>query len=269
MLAAAIIIFREIFEISLLLSVIMAATRELEGRTKTVLSGLGIGICGAGVVAYFASEISNMAEGMGQEVFNAMVLFAASGMIGWTVIWMSRHARELSNHIKKIGENIASGQAPLYSMAAVIAFAILREGSEIVLFLYGMIASKQPIADIALGSLIGLTGGGIAGLLLYFGLINISPKHIFAVTTWLLIFLAAGMASIGAGYLVAAGYFDGLRNVVWDSSHLLSERSIIGNTLHVLLGYNERPMQVQLVFYTLTFMILSAGVFALKQGKKH
>lgn len=229
--------------------------------------GLGFGIAGAALVALFANEISSMAEGMGQELFNAIILFAATIMIGWTVIWMSTHARELSRHIKKLGQDIVAGEAGLYSMAVVIALAVLREGSEIVLFVYGMMASGQPVSEIITGSAIGIAGGSIAGLLLYLGLISISPKHIFAVTTWLLIFVAAGMASIGAGFLTAAGYFSNLTEVVWDTSNILLENGVIGRTLHILIGYSERPMQIQLIFYLTTFVTLSAGVFALKQKK--
>lgn len=267
MFSSAIIIFREIFEIALLLGVIMAATREVAGRARMILLGLTLGLSGAGMIAFFASEISNMAEGVGQELFNAGILFAAAAMIGWTVIWMSSHARELSRNVKKLGKDIASGEAALYSMAIVIAIAILREGSEIVLFVYGMIASGQKVSNIIAGSAIGFAGGAISGLLLYFGLIKISPKHIFGVTSWLLIFLAAGMASIGSGYLIAAGYFSDLSDVIWDTSHLLDEQSIVGQTLHVLLGYSSRPMELQGVFYLGTFLILSLGVSKFKQKK--
>ncbi len=267
MFSTAIIIFREIFEISLLLSVIMAATREIEGRWKIVLLGFTAGIFGASIIAFFANEISNMAEGMGQELFNAGILFAATFMIGWTVIWMSRHARELSNNIKKLGKDIVAGEATIYSMAVVIAIAVLREGAEIVLFIHGMIASKQSVVDISIGSAIGFAGGSIAGLMLYLGLIKISPKHIFSTTTWLLMFVAAGMASIGAGYLTAAGYFSSFANVLWDTSSILSEKGIAGSTLHILLGYSERPMQLQVIFYMATLITLATGVFMLRQKK--
>lgn len=265
MLAAAIIIFREIFEIALLLSVIMAATREIPGRGRVVLLGLGLGTVGAGLVAFFAGEISSLAQGMGQELFNAMVLFAAAAMISWTVIWMSRHAKALSQHIKKLGQDIKDGDAGLYSMAVVIALAMLREGSEIVLFVYGMLASGQNIADIITGSIIGTAGGSLAGLLLYLGLISISPKHIFGVTTWLLILVASGMASIGAGFLVAAGYFEQASNVLWDTSAIIAENMVIGQALHVLIGYSERPMLIQVIFYLITLISLSVAVSVSKQ----
>lgn len=260
MFAAAVIIFREVFEISLLLSVIMAATREISGRSKILIFGLGGGALGASLVAYFAGEISNMAEGMGQELFNAVILFAAASMIGWTVIWMSRHARELSQHIKRLGQDIVKGEATIYSMAIVIALAVLREGSEIVLFIYGMLASKQAVSEIVAGSFIGFSGGAIAGLLLYLGLIKISPKHIFGITSWLLVFLCAGMASIGVSYVIAAGYLSDFSNVLWDTSGIVSESSVPGKALHILLGYSERPMLAQVVIYAAVFSTLSVGI---------
>lgn len=264
MLSTAIIIFREIFEIALLLSVIMAATHEISNRWKIVLLGLGFGILGACLVAFFASEISSVAQGMGQELFNAVVLFTAAGMIGWTVIWMSTHAREFSCNIKKLGRDIAAGEAGLYSMAVVIALAVLREGSEIVLFVYGIMASGQPIAEIVMGGALGTLAGSIAGLLLYLGLISISPKHIFGITTWLLIFVAAGMASIGSGFLTAAGYFSDFTGVLWDTSGIVLENGVIGRALHILIGYSERPMQIQMIFYMVVFVTLSFGVFVSK-----
>jgi high-affinity iron transporter len=267
MYSTAIIIFREIFEIALLLSVIMAATHEIKGRWKIVFLGLGLGSFGAALVALFAGEISNMAEGMGQELFNALILFAATAMIGWTVIWMSRHARELSHHITKLGQDILAGEAGFYSMAIVIALAVLREGSEIVLFVYSMLAAGQPAAEIIAGSFVGIAGGSIAGLLLYLGLIKISPKHVFLVTTWLLIFVASGMASIGASFLTAAGYFSNLTHTVWDTSSIIAENGIIGRTLHILIGYSQQPMQIQIIFYLTTFTILSLGAFTMKPKK--
>jgi high-affinity iron transporter len=245
----------------------MAATQEIAGRWKMIFLGLGLGGLGAALVALFANEISGAAEGMGQELFNAIILFSATAMIGWTVIWMSTHAREFSNHIKKLGSDISTGDAGLYSMALVIALAVLREGSEIVLFVYGIMASGQSVAEIAIGSIIGLAGGAISGILLYLGLIRISPKYIFRATTCLLIFVAAGMASIGSGFMTAAGYFSGFTDVLWDTSSIFPENGVLGKALHILVGYSERPMQIQAIFYLVTFVTLSWGVLFL-HGKK-
>jgi high-affinity iron transporter len=36
---------------------------------------------------------------------------------------------------------------------------------------------------------------------------------------------------------------------VWDTSWVLSESSIFGKLLHTLIGYTERPTELQLVVY--------------------
>lgn len=256
MFSAAIVVFREIFEVALILGVILASTAGLAGRGRWVCAGLAAGVLGAMAVAYFAEAISHAARGLGQELFNAGVLIAAAAVISWTALWMRQHGRVVTQRLKKMGRDMLEGQIPLYTMALVVALAVLREGAEIVLFTYGMIAAGQGIASILIGSAIGLAGGSAAGALLYFGLLRIPPKHIFRVTTWMLILLSAGMASMAAKFLVAAGYFGGASEVVWDSSGLLPEGGVLGQTLHVLLGYAEQPMQIQLIFYAGTLLFL-------------
>lgn len=263
MYSTAIVVFREIFEVALILGVILASTRGLAHRTRWVLTGIGGGIAGAVAVAYFAEAISMAAEGLGQELFNAGILLTAAAVISWTALWMRQHGRELTQRLRKMGQELLEGQTPLYTMALVIALAVLREGAEIVLFTYGMIASGQGIGSILAGSAIGLAGGTLAGAALYFGLLRIPTKYIFRVTTWMLILLSAGMASMAAQFLVSAGYFGNYANVVWDSSWLLSEASIAGQALHTLLGYTEQPMQIQLIFYTGTLVLLSACMFGM------
>lgn len=252
----AIVVFREILEIAIILGVIMAATKGVAGRTKYAIYGVGLGIIGSVLVAIFADSISNFAEGMGQELFNAIILLAAAFMIGWTVVWMRAHAKDLIAKVKQLGANVANGNAPMYSLSIAIALATLREGSEIVLFTYANILSGVAITDILLGAVIGFTGGSAIGFLLYFGLIKISTKYIFRVTTWLLILLSAGLASYAAGLLVAAGYFESYSQILWDSSGFISNQSMLGEILSILIGYTANPMLIQLVFYTLTLGII-------------
>lgn len=263
MYSTAIVVFREIFEVALILGVILASTRGLAHRTRWVLAGIGGGIAGAVAVAYFAEAISMAAEGLGQELFNAGILLTAAAVISWTALWMRQHGRELTQRLRQMGQELLEGQTPLYTMALVIALAVLREGAEIVLFTYGMIAAGQGLGSILAGSAIGLAGGVTAGAALYFGLLRIPTKYIFRVTTWMLILLSAGMASMAAQFLVSAGYFGNYANVVWDSSWLLSEASILGQAMHTLLGYTEQPMQIQLIFYAGTLAFLSACMFGM------
>lgn len=166
---------------------------------------------------------------------------------------MKTHGRALAQHVTTIGRNVSEGELPMHMLAVVVGLAVLREGAETVLFLYGIAAAPgtEPWLMFS-GGLMGLVGGGAVGLLMYLGLLRIPTKHLFTVTSWLLAFLAAGMASQGASYLTAIDILPPLVNVMWDSSALLSEQSAVGQLLHTLIGYDARPSGIQLVFYGAT-----------------
>ena len=242
----------------MILGIVLMATRGLPRRMAWVFGGAAAGCAGAGLVAFFAESISQALSGAGQEMFNAGILFTAALFIGWTVVWMRKNAHGMAMHLKHIGHEAKSGALPLYSLALIIGLALLREGSEIVLFVYSMILSGQNGMSIVSGSLLGLALGAVAGIMLYFGLLKIPARYTLKVTSWLLILLVAGLASQGAGFLAAAGYFSGWTHIVWDTSWLLSEGSIAGKALHSLIGYSERPSVIQLLFYVGTLSGLLA-----------
>ncbi len=256
MLASALILFREVFEAALIIGIVLAATKGVTARGRWVLFGIGGGLLGATMVAFFAQAISEAAEGMGQEYFNAGVLFLAVLMLGWHNVWMSRHGREIAQQMNAVGEAVSLGARPLYALAIVVGLATLREGSEIVLFLYGIALSGGAAAEMLMGSATGLAGGAAVGAALYFGLLRIPTKHLFTVTSGMILLLAAGLASQGAHYLVQAGVLPTLGQAIWDSSHLLSERSTMGQFLHTLIGYSARPDGIQLVFYIATLLAI-------------
>src|SRR5271163_3019153 len=135
MLPTAIIVFREVLEAALIVGVVMAASRGAPGRERWVAGGIAAGILGALAVAAGAGAISAAVAGIGEELFDATILFAAVGMLGWHNIWMSGHGRDLAAHAVQLGAAVRSGAEPLWALAFAVALGVLREGSEIVLFL--------------------------------------------------------------------------------------------------------------------------------------
>ena len=93
MLATAIIVFREVLEAALIVGVVLAASRGVIRRGAWVAGGIAAGVLGATLVAAGAEGIQQAAAGMGQEVFNAVILLTAVAMLGWHNIWMTRHGR--------------------------------------------------------------------------------------------------------------------------------------------------------------------------------
>ena len=256
MLGALIIVFREVIEAGLIVGIVMAATRGVVGRGRWIVIGIGAGLAGAALVATFAGAISQAFEGSGQELFNACVLAIAVVMLMWHNAWMSRHGREIAAEMRQIGADVSEGAKPLTALAVVVGLAVLREGSEVVLFLYGIVASGTSVSALLLGGLLGVAAGAAFSALTYFGLLAIPQRYIFAVTSWLIALLAAGMAAQSVQFLNNGGVLTAFDSTMWDTSWLLSEGSLFGRLLHTLIGYTERPSGMQLIAYVTTLLVM-------------
>jgi high-affinity iron transporter len=262
MLAVAVIVFREVLEASLVVGIVLAASQGVAGRGKWVTAGVAGGVLFAVVVAALTDEIASAVDGIGQELFNAAILLGAVLMLGWHNVWMSRHAKEHVVEANRLGSEVLAGSKPLYALALLCGLAVGREGSEVVLFVYGIIAAQGGSAvSLLTGGAIGLVCGMAIGAAIYWGLVTIPMRHLFAVTSWLILLLAAGMASQAAAFLLQADLVPPLGNL-WDTSRILPEKSIVGQALHALVGYVARPTGIQLLFYVST-LVLIAGLMRL------
>ena len=256
MLGALIIVFREMLEAGLIVGIVLAATQGVAGRGRWIAIGIGSGLAGAAIVAAFAGAISEAFQGSGQELFNACVLAIAVVMLMWHNAWMARHGREIAAEMRSIGVAVSEGARPLTALAVVVGLAVLREGSEVVLFLYGIVASGTSMGSVFLGGVLGIACGAAFSALTYYGLLAIPQRYIFAVTSWLIALLAAGMAAQAVQFLNNGGLLTAFDNTMWDTSSVLSEGSIFGRLLHTLIGYTERPTGMQLIVYVCTLLAM-------------
>jgi high-affinity iron transporter len=253
MAGALIIVLREVVEAGLIVGIVLAATRTLPSRGLYVAGGILAGLLGAALVAAFAGTLANALAGVGQEVFNAAILGLAVIMLGWHNIWMARHGRQIGEDLRRLGRDVLSGSRSLTALAIVVAVAVLREGSEVVLFLYGVvISSGESGLSLVLGGLLGLLLGAGISAVTYTGLAVIPPRHLFRVTSVLIGFMAAGMAAQSVAFLEQADIATALGDAVWNTSLVLADNSVAGRVLHTLLGYSDKPTELQLVVYLAT-----------------
>jgi high-affinity iron transporter len=255
-LAALIIVFREVFEAGLIVGIVLAVTGSVPHRNRWIGGGVVAGALAACLVAAFAGALSQLFAGMGQELFNAAILCIAVIMLTWHNVWMAHHGREMAGEMRAVGQAVADGTKSLLALAVVVGVAVLREGSEVALFLYGVVASDGGSSlSLATGGIIGLALGAAVCLLTYFGLMRIPPRALFATTTALITLLAAGMAAQAVAFLERASWLNALDTVVWDSEWLLPEKSIAGRAMHTLIGYTDQPTQMQLVVYVAVLLV--------------
>jgi high-affinity iron transporter len=269
-LPSLIIVFREVFEAGLIIGIVMAVTAGVDGRGRWVAGGVAAGVLGACVVAVFTSGISQLFQGSGQELFNASILGFAVVMLGWHNVWMSRHGRELAMEMRAAGEAVVEGSKSLAALAVVVMIAVLREGSEVVLFLYGVAAAQGGAnSGMLVGAIIGLVLGAAVCFLTYRGLVTIPTRYLFAVTSTLIALLAAGMAAQAIAFLEQADVLTALDQTVWDTSWILRDGSFVGRALHTLIGYVDQPTAMQVIVYaaTLAIIALLMRVFALPHAK--
>ena len=269
MFGSSIIVFRETLEAALIIGIIAAATRGIAGRNYWLIAGITAGLVGSAIVAAATSTIAEMASGFGQELFNAGVLGIAVLMLAWHNIWMSAHSKELAAHARNTGRAISDGKRECSVIFAIIGLAVLREGSETVLFLYGIAtAGDQSPHAMLIGGLLGLTGGVAVGWTLYAGLLRIPLRWFFSVTSLLVLLLAAGMASQAARLLIQADLLPSLATPLWDTSSLLPPDSILGTLLHGLAGYDARPAGMQIIFYGVVLVSIVVGMKLISQSKQ-
>ncbi|HEY4044884.1 MAG TPA: FTR1 family protein [Rhodopila sp.] len=270
MLVSLIIVLREALEAGLIVGIVLAATEGVVRRGRWIAAGVAAGVAGASLVAAFAAVLSDAFEGMGQELFTAAILCFAVVMLSWHILWMSHHARTMAADLRGVGEAVRLGQRSLAALATVVAIAVMREGAEVVLFLYGIVAASHTTAlSLAVGGVGGLAAACLASWLLYRGLLAIPLHRLFRVTNVLIALLAAGMAGQAAAVLNGVDLLPSWGEHLWDSSALLADDSLVGRSLHALIGYSARPSGIQLAAYLTTLLVLVVASRAIAAPRRN
>ena len=269
MLGAALIVFRESFEAALLIGILAAAMRDVPGRARWLAVGIGGGVVGAMLVAGLTDVIAGAAGGIGQELFNATILGIAVLMLAWHNIWMASQGAALARQAKQLGREVGAGARALSSVALLAGVAVLREGSETVLFLYGIsTGSDTSLQGLVGGASLGLLAGVLVGIAIYVGLLRIPSRRFFTTVGTLLVLLASGLASQMARFLIQADWLPSLVSPAWDTSWLLTNNSVLGATLRVLIGYESTPSGMQVVFYVATLVVILAATNWVKRQRQ-
>lgn len=236
MLDAVIIVLRETLEASLLVSFLFVYSNRFLLNKRWMFLALSFGVTLAFIVAYQLPDISDSFDGAGQEVLFILVLLSMSLLIQWinAIIILPEYLQVSPSTMKTL-------------FSSILVLAISLEGAEIIVFFQSSLANKETYYSNLLGSLLGMGIGLSVGAVSYY-LLSQSQKFGILICLFLLVFVSAGMASQAVSYLTQADFIES-GYPVWDSSMLVEERSVVGQLLYALMGYEAKPTSAQITVY--------------------
>ncbi len=259
MIATFVLFLREGLEASLIISILFAALRQLGqmGKARAVWVGVGLAVLGSllgGLALYvFVHEYPDTRF---QTIFETMTYLVAVLLLTTMTFWVQRHSRSLKKEITFKATSAGSGFA-----LGLLAFTTVgREGLESAFFTLAFAFQTNAVLLLA-GALLGmLSAVGLCVLIYRLGY-RLDYRLFFRVMGILLLFFAAGLLSDAVQNMQELGWLTIGSAPLWNTAHILSEESVIGDLLHGIIGYAQAPTVLQGIFYT-TYLLVVGGVFA-------
>lgn len=253
---ALLIVWRESVEALLVIGILYAWLRRQPGKQQALIhlwAGVGFGLLLAGLLATLMAAAGNWMSGPGGEWFQAALSLLACGLILQMVHWMARNSGQLRQQLEHQADR-ALQKGRLNSLTLLAALAVAREGSETVIFLYGVSTSFNS-TSLALGAGLGLLLGLLCFGLLQAGSRFIAWRQFFLVSEVLLLLLGSALlmstldraSSQWMAMDLPEMIYSVLSNPMWDTSALLDDGSKIGALVSNLSGYRARPSALHVV----------------------
>jgi high-affinity iron transporter len=268
--ATFIVTLREAFEAALILGIIYTYLQKIGARdgyryvtwggTLGLLASLGMGIG----VGYLSGPLLDW----GPDVVGAVVIFAAVVLLTWHAWWMRRHAQAIRGQVQhRIDE--ARAARSLWVVGLIAFTGVFREGAETVLFLWGIMAQAASTTawEGLVGGVAGVVTAAAIGWAIFHGGRHLSLSRFFSVTTVFIMLLAAGLFSTGIGRLQGMGLLP-LGEPLWDTSSLLSDRTVLGSFLTGLVGYRARPSGLEVMGYAAYLITAAALLWGRRSGRR-
>lgn len=245
---AVILILQEILEAALMVSVLLVISESLTRsygaafvlQRSWVLMALGLGLGGAWFYAQWMPEISQWFDYVGQEVINSLIhLISLICLI--LLVYLPPLSQAPPNHS-------AQRLLPPAAMILIVFLAVMREGSEIIIYLLGVGSQQENLASVLLGASIGGGIGLSCGIILYYALLIPGKPWTLRACAVLMALICGNMASQIVMLLTQANWLP-FTPIAWNTSGLIPESSIHGHLLYALVGYEATPSLLQAASY--------------------
>ncbi|MDV2079567.1 FTR1 family iron permease [Marinobacter xestospongiae] len=258
------IVWRESVEAILVIGIVHAWLARTSGGAgqRYLWLGVAVGVALAGLMGIGLMQADGWLQGERQAIFQAAMVLVASALIVQMVFWMRRHGAGLRAGIEQRLSH-ATDNSRHWGITVLVAIAVAREGSETLIFLYGMgLAQDSPAAltSFTLAALGGLTVALLTFALLQVGTRLFSWRLFFRLTEILLLMLAASLLVAGVERLIGLGLLPAGPDPLWDSRWLLDDGQGVGALLADFAGYRAWPALTMVLAYGLFWLTVAAGL---------
>lgn len=254
-LAEFIVMFREAFEIALILGIMLTYLyRTKNGKYSSfVYAGAALAVI-ASVAAAAAFEFLAGGFEKNEALFEGITLVVASVLVTWLILWMFSQ-KNIAKDIER-GVQVKISHHERMGLAAFAFVAVFREGVEIVIFLGGIAISAGGL-NLA-SAAIGLLAAAALSYAFFSHAVRLNLKAFFLATSALLVLLAAGLLSQGVHELQEARVLPTSIEHIYNitppldangSYPLMHERGLVGGLLKGLVGYDTSPSLEQAIAY--------------------
>ncbi len=277
MLPSYLLSLREGLEAALIIGIVLGALQKIRREDLApalwlgTLSAVGVSILAAVALTLFGLSL----EGNAEKIYEGVTMFLAAGILTWMIFWMSRQARNMKSELED-GVNKAAASTGKSSIFWLAFIAVVREGIELALFITAAffagnnenvnINTIQTLAGVVLG----LGTSILLGWSLLATTVRLDLRRFFRVTGLLLILFAAGLVAHGIHEFNEMNWIPSIVEHVWDVNSVIDEKSVFGELLKTLFGYNGNPSLTEMIGY-FAYIAVVAGLFnysAVKDNKK-
>ncbi len=272
MIQTFVIFLREGIEASLIVSILLSYLDKvgLRRHFRDVFLGVAAAmvlVTVGGVAAFLL--IDTYAGSTAQTIFETVTYVLAAAVLTSMTFWMQSHSRTMSADLRRRSDAAIEGRAR-FGLGFLAFTAVGREGVETMVFTLAIVfaSTRQgPVHAQGRGLLIGAALGMALAMGLAYAIFRMGRRidlgKFFRVLGIVLIFFAAGLAADAVENMQELGWLPVGRQVLWDTSGMLTQDSALGDVFHAMLGYAERPTVLQAVVWT-AFVAIGITSFVMR-----
>lgn len=252
----ALVVGRESMEALLVIGILnawlghQADRRAVAAGRRWLFLGVAAGLAGSMLLAGALLGFSSMLEGEREDWFQIVAAALAALLIVQMAVWMQAHGPGMKRELEHDAAR-ALGEGSWWGLFLLAAIAVMREGSETAVFLYGILAaagSTHPAVSLAAAAM-GLACAVVLYWLLQLGARRLAWTVFFRITQALLLALGAALLMTALDRAIGLDLVPALSPPLWDTSWLLDDGGGLGGLLAALAGYRARPELLPVLVY--------------------